>query len=352
MTLVHLESFDNFEDDLWLVARYDGFDPQTVGSVVSLHGGNALASSATSGTIATLILPTDDEYTIGFRTRMLSSVDTPTGNQGIEFRLVADGDQFTLRFVEISADSEEWRIEVRQGGMGGTVIATQVNAQHMNAWYYIEFQVLADSTVGTYEVRIDGVNIPELTDTGVDTTISGNPNIDRVDIHIHQNGVIDDIYILNNAGSANNDFLGPIHVQGLRPDVDGNQTDWTPSSGSDHFALVNEDGTGSLGTNNVNTLTVTDTDLFGYDNLSRIDGASVSIPGVELVSLMELTGAGSEDFHHVIRSGGMEHDASSQSVVTTSQEAFSDIFETNLAESTAWTVADINIVEFGAEYDG
>lgn len=348
MTLVYLESFDNFADDSWLQLRYpSGFNPITVSVRAGRHGGNSLGSDAVSGTQAVVAVPTDDEYTVGIAMRMLSTADTGSGNQGIIFNLGATA-QFSLRLEEVGTASDEWRIEVRRGGFGGTLIATQTQAQHLRAWHYIEIKVLAHATLGTYEVKLDGVQLAELTDTNVDTTGAGSPNIDNIDIFIHQDGEIDDVYVLNNAGSANNDFLGPLYVEGLLPDADGNQSDFTPSAGA-NWSTVDEAGIGSLGSDYNESSTVNHVDLYTFGNLVRIDGASVNIVGVELVSLMALSVGGSEDMSHMIRSGASEHTASAQSVTSTSQVAFSDVFETDLAAGAAWSVASVDAIEFGVE---
>lgn len=344
MTMQFMEGFENFEANAWVDKRWDSRTGNAT-SVDGRHGGKGMASSSISGMALGKSLDEQAEFTVGMWVRTTGTMDTGSGNQAITFRL-SSTDQFTLRFVEVAASSTEWRIEVRRGGLAGTVVATQTQAQFQGRWYHIQFKVLAHDTNGTYEVHLDGSQLAELTDSSVDTTGSGSPNIDNVVLTIHQDAEIDDVFILDDQGSDNNDLLGKVHVEGIRPNADGTTNDGTASGGGDNFDQVDEAGTGSLGADYVEIGNVSDTELYEYQVLSRI--AQGTVAAVELVTLLALdTGVGPETWSHRVRSGGMEQIATGQNVTSTTQTAFRDVLETNIAETTAWTVDDINAAEFG-----
>ncbi len=351
MTMVWMESWDDIEGQTWLDPRLAGRGSSSGGGVITAtgrYGGKAISGGSGSGTVfARTGLPTAATYVSGQYMRLNgASIDDPTAQHGITFTLGAT-DQMSLRWVEVGTNTEEYRLEVRRGGMAGSVLATMTQALHRGAWHFIEFKVLADATVGTYEVRVDGVNV--LSATSQNTTGAGSPNIDGHEWTHHPLVISSDYYVLNGLGGVNDDFLGFVHVEGLRPSGAGNQTDWTGVSGA-NWANVDEPGTGSLGTAHNQTSTATDVDLYAYPSMSRIKGASVSIPAVQQITMMALALAGSENMANTFRSlDTSEHDGATQAVTTTTQRTREDTWETNLAESVAWNVADINGSEFGVE---
>lgn len=350
MTIVYLESWDDFENQTWLDTRLAGRGSSSGGGMTTSnngrHGGNAGVATGASGTqFARTGFPPAATYVSGQNFRQDGATIDGSANHAMIFTLGAT-DQMTLRWVEVSNNSEEYRLEVRRGGLGGSVLATMTQALHRGSWHYIEFKVLSHPSAGTYEVVVDGTTV--LSATSQDTTGAGSQDIDGHEWAMHPSGEADDIYVLNGLGGVNDDFLGHIYVEGLRPNGGGNQTDWTGVSGT-NFANVDEPGTGSLGTDHNQTSTATDVDLYAYPSLARIAGASVSIPAVQQITHMALAAGGSEAMHNTFRSGGMEHDGTTQTVDTTAQRTREDTWETNLAESVAWNVADINAGEFGVE---
>ncbi len=346
MTLVLLEGFEHFQADDWFFDRFfDGVSGITHGTTDGRHGGRAWISAASSGGTVLRVVPTNDEYTVGFDIRMTSFVEPSSGNAGIVFE--NSGDQFTLRLREVSANSDEWRLELRRGGMAGTIVATQTGAQHLGAWHYIEVKVLTHTSAGTYEVHLDGVQLAELTATGQDTANTGGNDTARFTIHVHPDSEIDNLYILNDLTATNNDFLGPIHIDSILPNADGDRTEWTPSSGSDHFALVDEPGTGSIPTDRVTVVAIDTEDLFEYEDLPFIAGAGVVIPGVEVVSMVANEASGSRTYASVLRSDTSESFGGNVVHSATTIRAYGQILETNTAEAVAWNVADINAAEFG-----
>jgi hypothetical protein len=99
-------------------------------------------------------------------------------------------------------------------------------------------------------VRIDGVTEVALTASGVDTRNAGTGLWDRVGLGCNSGSTTftyyDDFYVCDTSGSApRNTFLGPVtKVETLYPQTDGvaagSNAGLTPSTGTDHGALVDE----------------------------------------------------------------------------------------------------------------
>jgi len=139
-----------------------------------------------------------------------------------------------------------------------------------NRWYYFEIKVYHHNTAGTIEMRINGETVYSV--TGKDTIYSSYDGGSAYCLYsVEDLTAYDDIYICDGSGTDNNDFLGPIKVETLRPDGDDGTQNWSPSSGSNHYELVNSSNLWQL-TDYVEANGANVDDLWTFDNLSKITG--------------------------------------------------------------------------------
>lgn len=149
---------------------------------------------------------------------------------------------------EDGANAEIFRIEptttgalqVFYAGGDSTTVAPVMVA---NAWQHIEVKVTVSATVGTIEIRREGVAVLEL--TGLNT---GTASAEQCSICSRNNGstlqtpstyYVKDWVIWDGAGSINNDFLGSVIVYPLLTASDIS-LNWTPSTGATGFDLIDE----------------------------------------------------------------------------------------------------------------
>jgi hypothetical protein len=228
---------------------------------------------------------------------------------------------------------------------GSTAINTTVGLSLLTGtWYYIEFKVLCDDTVGTYEVRVGGANV--LSDTGVDTKASTHTyhNI----VRLYQNTVYvcypyyDDIYCLDGSGATNNDFLGNMRVIAIRPDGDTAANAWTRSGGAENFDLVNEsicdDDTGY-----VESAVSTTKDLYTYGAISEL---ADSVKGIQINTVCRETDANSFSLVTVAKLGATESNSAASAIGTTDYIMKTRLMETD-PTGNAWTIANVDASEFG-----
>lgn len=344
MTLLLLEGFDSLTSDEWLSLRYTAGGAD-VSSSTGRFGGTAMASSANTGStlLTTVASSVFSEIIVGFAVK-LSAAPSASGKFGVTITRAGVA-QLTLRLVE--SGTEEWVLELRRGGASGTVIETQTaSAQHVGRWYYVEIKAVIDTTTGEYAVNVDGTEV--MSDTGLDTAGSGSDDADGVQWRLSTSGLMDDAYVCDTAGTANNDFLGSIACETLLPNAAGNQSDWTPSTGGSNYTCVDEDGTGSLGSDRVTSSTIGHVDLYNYGALTRIIGSPTFI-GVQVESVMSMATSGTRDVQHRIRSGGSESTGTAFTVSGGAQGLHSEVFEENPVSTSAWTVSSLNAVEIGVE---
>jgi len=214
-----------------------------------------------------------------------------------------------------------------------------------STWYWIEMKVLCNGTTGTYEVRVGGVT--KLSGTGANTK-AGSNNYHNVVQVVKGPGAgmcrFDDIYILDGSGAANNDFLGNRKVVALYPNGDiGGYTDFTCSSGSTHYALVDENPIND-DTDYVESGTSGHKDLWDYPSLS---GTGSTVNGVEVNTMVKETDAQNMTLNTLIKSGATEDAGAGEVIGAANYKAMRRIAEVDPDTGVAWTTSGVNAAQFG-----
>ncbi len=208
-------------------------------------------------------------------------------------------------------------------------------------WYYIELQVTIDNTVGSFELRVNEVNV--LNASGIDTQESSNATANN--IFFAGNEVVDryydDIYILDDAGAINNDFLGEMQVIGLYVDGDGIVNDFT-SSGGDNYEDV-DDGNILDITNYVESSTSTDKDMYTFEALGNYTVAGVLL-NVDALK----TDAGDVTLNLFATFDAVDEEVSKP--MTASWGAHQMLMETD-PKDAVWTATNLGATQFGFEID-
>lgn len=222
----------------------------------------------------------------------------------------------------------------------GTVLGTSVATVDVASDQYLELKATIHDTAGSFELRKNGVNI--LSASGVDTKNTTNASVSQVSFGTDGNPgsstwKYDDLYILDTSGSSNNDFLGDIRIDAIYPNADGNYTDWTPSAGTDHYALVDEATPNT--TDYVSSSTAGQKDSFAMASPPVL--ASELIFGVRVKVAALKDDAGERSIKVGVRSG-VTDSVSADQALSTSQLYYSNIHETDPDTGVAWTPAGID----------
>ncbi len=215
----------------------------------------------------------------------------------------------------------------------------------LSTWTYVEVKVNIHNTTGTVEVRVNGSASPVINLTGQNTRSTSNnfaTGISYTTVSGLNSTSFDDLVVLDTAGSTNNNFLGDIRIDALYPNGDGNYSQFTPSTGTTHYTLVDETTPNTSDYND--GASVNDRDSYTMGNLSSL--ASQTVYAVQTNIACAKDDAGSKSAASFIRSSSTNGDGSSVAL-STSQVYISQIFETDPNGSVAWTESTVNAAEVG-----
>lgn len=232
----------------------------------------------------------------------------------------------------------------------GTAVTggTSTFALSANTTVYLEWKVtIADAiAAGSCVVRANGVPVITVA-TGQDLKNTANASANQFRLGTAGGGGpaasnFDDFYLCDLTGTTNNDFLGDVHVDTILPNADGAHSQFTPSTGTSHFALVDEATPNTTDYND--GLNVGDRDSYALANLPAL--VSQTVYAVQVNAAVMKDDIGAKSAATMIRSGTTNADGTSVPLGT-GQAYISQIFATNPSGGVAWTEASVNALEAG-----
>jgi len=315
-------------------------------SVVSGRTGNAIGFNATGASAMWRNFTADDHPHIAFAWKVSTvAFDLPTNV--LEFK---EGGSTVHGRLTINADgtltiSRAGSIPATSANLGGWVADT---------WYHFEVDYYIHDSNGFWEVRFGGNSTPVIgRTTGLDTRNAGTSGV--CDNFVF-NGVtstarstyIDDVVYAAGGGSSAGAFYGDVRIFTSLPTGDGNSTQWTRSTGSSDFGVVDE-STPNGDTDYISEATSGDLDLFTFPAV----GFTGTVQAVGLRAWSRKDDSGSRQLKLTTRSSGTNYDHSlvddlSISYLPVGCRNKHGIWETNPAGG-AWTVTAVNAAEFGVK---
>lgn len=271
----------------------------------------------------------------------------PLGGSAISPIMVFREEAISHITVEIGATG---RVRILRGTGAGTLLGeTSPNVITLTAtvWHYIEVFVTVGDAAGVVKLRVDGKIPPGWSDlAAVDTRNAGTGVIDTIKT-IGTGSVTwkqDDLYIANGDATAPNDVIGDVRVHTLFPNGNGNYSQLAGSDGNsvDNYLLVDEaipsvaDYVGSP------TDGLIDTYLF--QDLGPVAG---SVHGVQVSMFAFKSDAAAKSIRAIVRRGADV--AGADKTLQVSGDAHDQIWTLDPVAVAAWTIANLNASEFGAE---
>lgn len=159
--------------------------------------------------------------------------------QRVVFRDFANADQFYVGITTTGA--------IRAVRADGTVLGTTATpVVTAAAWHHIEIFTVMSQTVGQVKVWVNEVLVLDLSGLdNVNTSLVETSQmcfyVDGANSNATRDWDIDDFYIYDTTGSINNTApVGDLNAYLLVPTGDTSEADWTKSTGTDGYALIDE----------------------------------------------------------------------------------------------------------------
>jgi hypothetical protein len=211
-----------------------------------------------------------------------------------------------------------------------------------DTWYFVEFKVYTDNSAGTWEVRVNGITVGS--GTGVDTQPSAQNHHDAVTLHKGDGSAqiyADNFYVCDGSGSVNNDFLGPIKVQTLRPNGDST-ANFTTTTEATHWEAVADA--------EINRSTYVESNTNGHRELYDYETITLTGDCVGLALNSHIAdGSASDSIQHLISSNGTEENSANVVINTSTYKTLVYVSETDPDTGNAWNSATINAAKFGID---
>lgn len=252
-------------------------------------------------------------------------------------------------------------LSVMRGSNSGTVLGTTTYAVSVDTWYYLELATLIHASTGTIDLLVDGDS--KLSLTGQNTRATANTSWNGIAVGGTQGGgnnianiYVTDVYVLDGLdGTSNgqrlafNTALGDRKVEYLSAEAgDGTHGDFTPSTGTDNGAMVDDGASGPDGDTTYNSSgTPGDQDSYTLANLAT---TSVAIDAVAPVYSITKDDAGSRMVRPLFVISASDYTgASIQAPSSGTYQILTEIVTASPATTSAWTPSEVNAMEVGVE---
>jgi hypothetical protein len=241
-------------------------------------------------------------------------------------------------------------IEARRGDLdaASTLLGTSSGVTvPFGAWAHIAFRTSLADTGAPFQIWINSNLVLNLTNQ--DTRQSGTDTLYEAIglMSPTPSGVsnyVDDLVILNGAGSVNNTFIGDVQVLPRLVSGAGDRTQLTPYGNATNWQNVNE--VKHDGINYNGSATPGNADLYTMQDVP----AASTINFVQQTTYAGKNEAGVKNMAPIVKSGGTEYPQAAVGVpVGFFGGPLLNIYENDPATSAPWTGADFNAAQLGAE---
>lgn len=337
MALLFIDGFDHYSTNADLAKKWNSVSGTypTVATSSGRRGGGALQCQST----ATYYV----QKTFSAKSTIIIGMAVKFGATANDFLGLYEGGT-TTRHLTLYYDGAN--VKLYRGTSAGTLLATSSNAMISGAWTYVEIKATIHDTTGAYELRFNGSSDAAMTASSVDTRNGGTSGVIdtvRLVVALSTSAYFDDIYICDNSGASNNSFLGDCRIDTLLPIGDGNYTQFTPSTGTAHYATVDETTPNTTDYNS--GANSGDRDSYTFPDLTSL--TSQTVYGVQINAAALKSDSGARSLGTMSRSGSTNKDGAG-GALSTSQTFISELQETDPANN-AWTESNVNAAEFGVK---
>lgn len=284
--------------------------------------------------------------------------------QSLDFFTIENSSAGVLAFLHVTSAGavEAWKgPNTILGTLLGTTATGLISAGH---YAHIGCEWKLHASAGYMKVWVNGSinqttdvqSTPDYSSGSTDTTniwTSGQWDL----LYWHPQGLIDDLYWGDSAGAApHNGYIGDQRIQGQLAMTDaagggGSDQDFTPSTGTDHGALLDEDPAND-GTDYVASSTIGHKETVIFPSIALVSGR---VYGVQMMPNLVKSAAGGRQIVNLLRNhlGAEAQGDETWGPSETDYKFYPEPFQTNpTTGDTQWTASEVNAMEGGIEIVG
>lgn len=228
----------------------------------------------------------------------------------------------------------------------GTSSSPVVTAE---SYQHIEAMVFFSNTVGTVEVRVNGVTVLSL--TGQDTVNTSNAECSQIIYGAVNTGAttvdMDDLFTYDTNGSYNNTFIGDRRVLTLFPSADTIQADWSVTGAASGYQAI-DDTTPDGDTTYIAAVSSGSPGTISEFEMGDLPDGISAISAVMLVGMMRKTEAGVANVQMSVISNDIESHGTDRPI-TEIYTYYSDVFETDPNTAAPFTPTGVNNMQIKIE---
>lgn len=328
-------------------ARLTAISSATVSTAVARTGTSALAITGTAAYAQRGGMSNALTRVLGFAL-YLSNVGS--GSSNLALAAMGDGSQINggggIVNMALTVGSDGVMAVHRARGLGASGTGTQLGTSGAFAlssatWHYIEIVLTVDNSAGVVEVWVNGTR--RINITGADTQAGANAYSNCFAFAGNGSATyFDDVYCVSGTGGSHTARLGDVKcVARVASAGDGAVAQFTPSTGTDNGAMVDEatpDGDTTYNAAASSGLV----DTYAFAAL----GITGPILALNLHNHVRKTDAGTCDAEPVARIGGTNY-TGTQTGVSQTGGYLTQLYETSPATVSPWTVGEVDGAEFG-----
>ena len=216
------------------------------------------------------------------------------------------------------------------------------NPLQAEAWYYLEIEAVIHGSTGSVKVCKNGVEV--ISATGVNTKGQAQDGVSTLRLRMPGTTAwaacnVDDVYVADAATR-----LGDSRVITLVPDGDTGDKDWSPGSGEDNYAMVDEEQVDG-DTSYVASSTPGELDFYTMGNLGV---TPQTIHAVQLMMCARKDDAATREVRLKLRSGSTVANGATQAMGSSYQYVH-EIYNEDPDAEGPWNETTVNAMQIGIE---
>lgn len=278
-------------------------------------------------------IPPTTQLSFGMAYKVTSLNSHGTGRWLVLFQSIENTTQYCIGVDDLGY------IRVGQQGEGPNIVTEAISTRKMlsNTWHYIEIELVLGNSNGRVKLFLDGEEQFELVNIDTQQDSSRN-NIGRIRLGNIGECAYDDLYCKYDDATA----IGECRVVQLLPAGDTADKDWTPLTGTENFAMVDEIDADLDVTYNYSNA-VGARDLF---TMTDFTGTPDKIHAVQVSVAAKKVDAGTRTIQTLLKSG-TEDGLGAETNLVINYTWYRDIHVLDPNGDVEWTKESINALQTG-----